>query len=90
MGQQYSPRLISKEDSRNIKTFTTHMGLYCYKRLSFGINAAAEKFQEVIQRAISDLSNCKNISDDIIIFGRNRQEHDVAPNKLLKDYRVLV
>ena len=76
-------QLVLSEDSRNITTFSTHMGLYRYKRLSFGINAAAEKFQQVIQTAISDLPNCKNISDDIIIYGKNRQEHDVALRKLL-------
>ena len=76
-------QLVLSEDSRNITTFSTHMGLYRNKRLSFGINAAAEKFQQMVQTAISDLPNCKNISDDIIIFGKNRQEHDVALHKLL-------
>ena len=33
------------EDSRHITTFTTHRGLFRYKRLSFGINSAAEVFQ---------------------------------------------
>ena len=77
-------QLVLSEDSRNITAFLTHMGLYRYKRLGFGINAAPEKFQEMIQTAISDLPNCKNISDDIIIYGKNRQEHDVAQHKLLQ------
>ena len=71
-------------NSRYITTFSTHLGLFRYKRLSFGINAAAEKFQEVISTAIGDISNTKNISDDIIVYGKNVQEHDQALHKLLK------
>ena len=81
-------QLVLSEDSRNITT-STHIGLYHYKRLGFGINAAAEKFQQMIQTAISDLPNSKTISDDIIIFGRNRQEHDVALHKLLQRLQSL-
>lgn len=71
-------------DSRHITTFSTHKGLYRYKRLSFGINAAAEKFQDVIASAISDIPNTKNISDDIICYGRSPEEHDKALHKLLQ------
>ena len=51
-------------DSSHITTFSTHMGLFRYKRLSFGNKAAAEKFQNVIASAISDIPNVKNISDE--------------------------
>ena len=36
------------EESRYITTFVTHAGLFQYKRLSFGINSAAEIFQHQI------------------------------------------
>ena len=36
------------EESRYITTFTTHVGLFRYKRLSFGINSAAEIFQKAV------------------------------------------
>ena len=45
------------KDSRNITTFSTHKGLFQYKRFSFGINAAAENFQDVIATAIGDNQN---------------------------------
>ena len=38
-------QLMLSEDSRNITTFTTHVELRRYKRLSFGISSAAEIFQ---------------------------------------------
>ena len=76
-------------DSRHITTFSTHIGLFRYKRLSFGINAAAEKFQNVIASAISDIPNVKNISDDVIIYGANVQEHDKALHAVLARFQEL-
>ena len=63
-------------ESWNITTFSTHIGLRRYKRLVFGINAAAEIFQNVIEAILAGLPGCKNISDDIIVFGRDQKEHD--------------
>ena len=49
-------------DSRHITTFSTHIGLFRYKRLSFGINAAAEKFQDEIE-AIQKADVPASVSD---------------------------
>ena len=56
--------------SRYITTFSTHLGLYQYKRRSFGINAAAEVFQHTIQTVIADIPGAKNISDDIVVYNK--------------------
>ena len=64
------------EQSRYITTFSTHMGLYRYKRLNYGTNAAAEIFQYSLQTALQGLKGVKNIADDIIIFGATRSYHD--------------
>ena len=63
--------------------------MFRYKRLSFDINAAAEKFQNVIASAISDIPNVKNISDDVIIYGLNIQEHDKALHAVLARFQEL-
>ena len=63
-------------ESRGITTFATHKGLFRYKRLMFGISSAPEKYQQVIQRVLHDCSGTANISDDIIIFGSDTDEHD--------------
>ena len=47
------------EESRYNTTFTTHEGLYHYKRLSFGINSAAEAFQKAVTDTLHDLSGVK-------------------------------
>ena len=81
--QQSSVRSIDPS-SRYITTFSTHDGLYQYKRLSFGINAAAEVFQHEIQTVIQGVAGAINISDDIAIFGVDQRAHDKALNEVLQ------
>ena len=71
------------EDSRDITTFITHEGLFRYKRLSFGVNAAPEKFQHVIRQIIADIEGVVNIADDLIVHGKTIAEHDQNLHKLL-------
>ena len=62
--------------SRYITTFSTNNALYHYKRLMFGLNAASEIFQNAVAAMLCGLEGAKNISDDIIVFGRTQDEHD--------------
>ena len=65
--------------SRYVTTFTTHKGLFRYKRLNFGICSASEIFQHAVHQVIHDVKGAKNISDDIICFGRGpnaQADHD--------------
>ena len=62
--------------SRYITTFSTHVGLFRYKRLNFGISSASEVFQNTIAQVLQGIPGVINISDDIIIFGRTAAEHD--------------
>ncbi|CAB4008818.1 Hypothetical predicted protein [Paramuricea clavata] len=60
-------------------------GLYRYKRLNYGTNAAAEIFQYTLQTALQGLKGVKNIiADDIIVFGSTRTEHDANLDKCLQ------
>ena len=72
------------EQSPYITTFSTHLGLYRYKRINYGTNAAAEMFQYTLQTALQGLTGVKNIADDIIIFGSTRSEHDKDLDTCLK------
>ena len=71
------------ENSRFITTFSTHVGLYRYKRLNFGNNAAAEIFQHTLQTVLQGLPGVRNLADDIIVFGHTRSEHDQALSSCL-------
>ena len=76
------------EQSRYVTTFSTHVGLYRYKRLNYGTNAAAEIFQYTLQTALQGLEGVKNIADDIIVFGSTRAEHDKHLDKCLQRLAV--
>ena len=72
------------ERSRYITTFTTHRGLYRYRRLMFGISCAPEIHQRVIQQVLADCEGARNIADDIVVFGSTVQEHDQRLNAVLQ------
>lgn len=69
-------QLELNQSSRYITTFSTHVGLRRYKRLIFGLSSSAEIFQNALQNALSGLDGVRNISDDIIVFGKSQEEHD--------------
>ena len=63
-------------ESRDITTFAAPSGLYRYKCLLFGVNMATEKFQNLIWQVLKDCPGTYNIHDDILVVGRNEEEHD--------------
>ena len=73
-----------EEGSRDITTFATHDGLFRYKRLSFGVNSAPEKYQQIVSQVVSDISGVQNIADDLIVHGKNIEEHDRNLHKVLQ------
>ena len=83
-------QLVLAEESRYITTFSTHDGLWQYKRLNFGISSASEVFQNVIANVIDGIDGALNMSDDIFVFGKGRsdsealKEHDAYLNQVLQ------
>ena len=50
----------------------------------FGINAASKIFQNTIEELLTGLLGCKDISDDIIIFGNDQATHDANLHHVLE------
>ena len=69
-------QLELEPSSRPITTFGTHIGLYRYKRLNFGVSSATELFQNVIQQIIVGIPKAINTVDDIIIGGETIEAHN--------------
>ncbi|XP_053400675.1 uncharacterized protein K02A2.6-like [Mercenaria mercenaria] len=65
------------ESSRVMTTFQTHVGLFRYKRLNFGVSAAPILFQNELRQALQGLTGVLNIADDIVCYGKTREEHDI-------------
>ena len=71
-------------ESRDITTFVTHIGLFRFKRFVFGINAASEIYQNEIQSIIRGVPGVANISDNITIHDRTKEEHDERLHEVLR------
>ena len=69
----YEQVVLSKE-SRYISRFRTHSGIFQYKRLFFGINAAPEIFHNLIKRILIGLEGVQNASDDVLIMSDSKED----------------
>lgn len=63
------------ESSRKLLTINTHRGLYQYNRLPPGIKSAPGAFQQLIDTMLAGLPSCAGYLDDVIVGGKNTQEH---------------
>ena len=72
------------ETSRDITTFNTHIGLFRYKRLNYGTNAATEIFQYTLQTQLQGIPGTRNIADDIVVYGKTRHEYDANLDECLQ------
>ena len=64
------------EESRPLTTFSSHCRLFRFKRLPFGIACAPEVFQRVVSDIVHGLPGVMVYIDDLLIFGKDREEHD--------------
>ena len=71
-------------DSRHITTFITSKGLFRYKRLMFGISCAPEIFQKSIERMLLRCNGTINFIDDILVYGKDLEEHDQRLETVMK------
>ncbi|XP_062535602.1 uncharacterized protein K02A2.6-like [Armigeres subalbatus] len=71
------------EECRDITTFMTNRGLFRFKRLPFGLVTAPEMFQKSMDEILADCSGTYWYLDDIIIEGKDLEEHDSRLAKVL-------
>ena len=82
-------QVLLDDQSRNLTTFITERGLMRYKRMIFGLTCASEDFQKIIENCFSGLEGVKCISDDVIIYSKNLNEHIERIEKLFGRIRTL-
>ncbi len=75
------------EDSTLLTTFTTPFGRFAYKRLPFGISSASEIFQKKIHAILEGLNGVLCLIDDVVVFGRTQEEHDLRLHAVLERFR---
>ena len=71
------------EESSFLCTFNSPFGRYRFKRMPFGISCASEMAQKMVEKHFGDISGALPFVDDIIIGGKNEQEHDLTFRKVL-------
>ena len=64
------------EESSQLLTFNSPFGRYQCKRLPFGINSAPEIFQRKVSQMFEGLEGTDVIMDDILVWGKDKTEHD--------------
>ena len=52
--------------------------------MPFGISTAPEEFQRRLSTALEGLKGVSVVADDILIYGKDRAEHDENLRKILK------
>ena len=74
---------LDKESSL-LTTFQTCFGRYRWLRLPFGLSVSAEIFQKKLQQALEGIEGVVCVADDVIIHGKNEEEHDYNLKKFLE------
>ncbi|CAI6376903.1 unnamed protein product [Macrosiphum euphorbiae] len=63
------------EESSKLTTFNTPFGRYCFRKLPFGLNVAPEIFYKHFSQLLEGLEGVQVYMDDILVFGKNEEEH---------------
>jgi hypothetical protein len=74
LSQAYQQMLLD-EQSRKYVTVNTHMGLFQYTRLPYGIASAPSVFQATMEQILQGIDGVLTYLDDIMISGSSEREH---------------
>ena len=62
--------------SRELTTFITPVGRYCFNRMPFGVSSAPENFQRQMSKILESCEGVLCHMDDVLVFGSSEEEHD--------------
>ncbi|XP_041671079.1 neoverrucotoxin subunit beta-like [Cheilinus undulatus] len=74
---------LSEESAKNT-TFITLFGRFHFNRLPFGIASAPEHFQCMMAEVTEGLDGVVCHIDDLLVWGRDQEEHDARLHAVLK------
>lgn len=70
-----------------LTTFATPKSRFRFTRLPFGLSVAPEMYQKKFSEIFADIKGVKTCIDDIIVYAKNKEEHDQILLKLLERAR---
>lgn len=68
-------QMLLEENSAQYLTINTHLGLYRYTHLPFGMASAPAIFQRAMDQILQGIPGVICYIDDILVTGSNREEH---------------
>lgn len=86
-------QLELSESSKELCTINTHLGLFRFNRLTFGISSAPGIFQSVMETILAGLPKTECYLDDVLVHGSTLEDcHQGVLNVLsrLQEYNVKV
>ena len=75
-------------DSRDLTTFTSHQGLYRFRRVNFGLASAGPCFQRVMTSMLDGIPGVEVYLDDIICHAPSQGEHDSRLRQVLERFKA--
>ena len=69
-------QVVLHPESRKYTCMAFDIGRYQFKRLPMGSKIASDIFQRMLDSVYIGLPGVTGIADDMVIFGRNEEEHD--------------
>ena len=70
-------------ESRELTTFITPFGRYCFNRLPFGITSGPEHFQRRMSETLQGMDGVVCLIDDVLIAGKTKEDHDARLTAVL-------
>ena len=67
--------ILLSPDSRELTTFITPTGHYCFNRLPFRISSACEVYQKRMSKILAGIPGVQCMIDDVLIYGKDQEEH---------------
>ena len=77
-------QILLDSASRLLTTFITLFCRFCCNKFPFGITSAPEHFQRRMNNILGGLPGVVCHIDDILIFGKDQQEHDEQLKTMLQ------
>lgn len=72
--------------SRDFTAFITHEGIFRFTRTCFGLASTPSAFQKFMHEILADLPGAKCILDDVIVYGKTKQENDRNLHRVLDKF----
>ncbi|XP_057713151.1 uncharacterized protein K02A2.6-like [Corythoichthys intestinalis] len=71
-------------ESRNLTAFVSHMGVFRYTRMPFGLSSAPSCFQKIMTTIFAGIPGVVVYLDDIVVHGATAASHDDRLSRVLE------